>query len=160
MPLTSGQCLLVKNRQANWRFCRLGRVPRAYLGVFTMPWESLAEVTPNKEYIAVVTWGTNWLDKFYTWLYYAENIRNRLRKSKGIMGYSFRSQSKPNQMWTLSVWEDAEPLMRFVRGSLHSKARVDLKPGAGGKFKWARWSIQGSSVPPSWEDAIGRVAKS
>jgi len=51
------------------------------------------------------------------------------------------------EFWTLSVWEDAEALRRFVHRSPHDEVMRDLLPDMG-QTEFVRWKASGSSIPP------------
>jgi hypothetical protein len=60
------------------------------------------------------------------------------------------------EFWTLSVWEDAEALRRFVRRDPHDGVMRDLLADMG-RTEFVRWKAKGSSVPPDWGAAKRRV---
>jgi len=57
--------------------------------------------------------------------------------------------------WTLSIWEDERPLMSFVGKDPHQATMGTLRSYMG-ETAFTRWTIRGSDVPPSWDDAMRR----
>jgi hypothetical protein len=52
----------------------------------------------------------------------------------------------------LSVWENEESLRRFVQRTPHSKVMMDLLRDMG-QTEFLRFGVDGSYVPPDWEEA-------
>lgn len=58
-----------------------------------------------------------------------------------------------NEFWTLSVWEDENVLMEFVRKEEHKQTMIGLRELLG-NTKLVKWKVRGSEVPPTWEQAF------
>jgi hypothetical protein len=82
----------------------------------SLPWQTLATPEPDREYLALLTFlplkHYRAVPKFF-WL--TLQTQRQLSQSKGLIGYSFLAQPLRRNFWTLSVWEDEESLMDFVR---------------------------------------------
>jgi hypothetical protein len=60
------------------------------------------------------------------------------------------------QYWTLSVWEDETALQAFVAENPHSDIMSAMARDMGAT-QFVRWHLQGSSVPPTWDEALRRI---
>lgn len=66
-----------------------------------------------------------------------------------------RTEIFGKRAWTVSVWEDETALNNFVRKVPHAETMKELQLGRARKF--VRWTLPGSKVPPSWDDAFQRL---
>ena len=122
-----------------------------------LPWKSFASPESDREYTALVSYLP--LNKFRAlpkFIRYTRQIQRQLADSKGLVGYSMDANLVGKEFWTLSVWEDAEALRRFVQQMPHDKVMVGLLPDMG-QTAFVRWKAKGSSVPPDWVTAKERI---
>jgi uncharacterized protein DUF3291 len=122
-----------------------------------LPWKSFASPESDREYTAMVSFLP--LNKFRAlpkFIRYTFQIQRQLAGSEGLIGYSLYANVAGKEYWTLSVWEDAEALRRFVHRTPHGEIMRDLLPDMG-QTKFVRWKAKGSSVPPDWGAAKERV---
>lgn len=121
------------------------------------PWESVAQPVPGQGYLALLTYlplrSFRTLPQFFR---YSGAIQGQLRTSRGLIGFTLDAHPLRRQFWTLSVWEDEDALMEFVRTNPHLGTMHGLK-GRMGATRFIRWPIEGSEVPPTWEDALARA---
>ena len=61
-----------------------------------------------------------------------------------------------HRFWTLSIWDDERALMAFVGRDPHRTTMGILQPYMA-EAAFTRWTIRGSDVPPSWDDAMQRA---
>ena len=123
----------------------------------TLPWKSFAAPERDREYTAMVSYLP--LNKFRAlpkFLRYTRQIQRQLAASEGLVGYSMDAKVFGKEFWTLSVWEDAEALRRFVHRDPHDETMTDLLPDMG-RTAFVRWRAKGSTVPPDWSAAKERV---
>jgi heme-degrading monooxygenase HmoA len=121
-----------------------------------MPWKSLVEPDPEREYLALLTFlPVGPLRTMPAFMRSTQAVRGQLEGAEGLVGYSLRAKPLSRQFWTLSVCEDEEHLQRFVRQSPHREVMASLARTLGG-FRTTRFSLQGSAVPPAWDDALAR----
>jgi len=123
----------------------------------TLPWQALAEAEVGHEYLVLITYlprESYW--SIFSFYGLVRSIQKQLKSSRGLVGYSMRMQVLGKKAWTLSVWEDETALQEFVSKSPHADTmrRPILQPG---KSKFVRWKSSGSSVPPSWKDALQQL---
>jgi quinol monooxygenase YgiN len=122
-----------------------------------LPWKSFASPESDREYTALVSYLP--LNKFRAvpkFLRYTRQIQRQLAASEGLVGYSMDANVVGKEFWTLSVWEDAEALRRFVQNTPHDKVMEDLLPDMA-QTEFVRWEAKGSSVPPDWGAAKERI---
>jgi len=93
------------------------------------------------------------LPKFMRYTY---QIRRQLADSEGLIGYSLDANVPGREFWTLSVWQDEESLRRFVQRTPHSRVMMDLLSDMG-QTEFFHWDVDGSSIPPNWEEAKRRM---
>ena len=88
-------------------------------------------------------------------LLHTVRITGQLRRSRGLLGYSLHASLMAKHFWTLSVWEDEAALRGFVQAEPHARTMAALAPHMG-ETRFARWTLKGSELPLSWEDALKR----
>ena len=120
-----------------------------------MPWKSLGEPEPEREYLCLLTYlPLGRLSKLPAFLKYVRAVQRQLDETEGVVGYALRAKPLSRRFWTLSAWENEERLSEFVRETPHRDA-MSLSRSLSG-FKTTRFSVAGSSVPPSWDNALAR----
>ncbi len=123
-------------------------------------WKTFADVEKEKEYLAVASrltlknfWGTPRFMKF------GMAIQKQLANAEGLLGYLMIMEPFSKKYGTLSVWENDDFLIKFTKEFPHSKAMEDMKPRLDGRAIYARWKIQGSEIPPAWEEGLNKLPK-
>lgn len=123
----------------------------------TLPWKSFATPEDDREYTALLSYlpVNKWraIPKFVR---YTFQIRRQLADSEGLIGYSLDANVPSREFWTLSVWEDEESLQRFVQRTPHVEVMTDLLPDMG-QTGFLPFKVDGSSIPPDWEDTKRRM---
>ena len=122
-----------------------------------LPWKSFAAPKSDSEYTAMVTYlpliRFRALPKF---MRYPRQIQRQLAGSEGLIGYSMDANVVGKEFWTLSVWEDAQALRRFVHRRPHEEVMKELLSDMG-QTEFVRWKQSGSPIPPDWGAAKKRV---
>ncbi len=121
-----------------------------------IPWQSLSPFDSSRTYLALLTHlplRSYW--RIPQFLGFTAQLRRQLRGSNGMIGYAMLAWPLRKEFWTLSVWEDEDALMAFVRHPPHTRVMQALA-GHLGMTKFIRWEMKGSGVPPSWRDAFIR----
>jgi hypothetical protein len=112
---------------------------------------------PDREYLALISFlprKTFW--QIFGFFRQTSAIQNQLRVSKGLVGYSLRTEILGKKAWTLSVWEDENALAEFVNAVPHSETMKRLGPKLS-ETKFVTWKIASADIPPKWEDALKRL---
>lgn len=79
----------------------------------------------------------------------------QLRRSKGLAGYSLYAALGAKRFWTLSAWESEAALQSFVNGLPYAWTMSVMTPRME-ETSFVRWTLEGSELPPAWEDALRR----
>jgi heme-degrading monooxygenase HmoA len=118
------------------------------------PWRSLSTPDRGREYLALLSYlPLKGFRKLLTLQRQSSKVGRQLAETHGLVGYSFRAKLSSHRFWTLSIWEDEQALMAFVGRDPHRATMGLLQPYMG-ESAFTRWTIRGSDVPPSWDDAI------
>ena len=120
------------------------------------PWESIAPAG-DREYLALASFlPLKRYRKIPAFLRLARQVVTQLRRSGGLIGFSFRVKFLSRRFYTLSVWEDERALMDFVAGNPHVGTMQTLGPHMG-PTRFVQWTVRGPGVPPSWREALRRL---
>jgi len=123
-----------------------------------LPWKTLAAPDSNREYLALLSFlplkHYRMIPKFLRLTF---ETQRQLRESKGLIGYSLHARPLRRRFWTLSVWEDQQSLMNFVRQAPHGRIMQVLAPHMG-KTQFVQWSLTVKEIPPSWNQAKTRMS--
>ncbi len=82
-------------------------------------------------------------------------IQKQLSQAAGVIGYSLLARPLRRDFWTLSAWSDRASLYQFVRSNAHLSAMRELREHMG-PTRFIEWTLSGTALPPSWEDALKR----
>ena len=124
-----------------------------------MPWTKLAREDPGQEYLVLLSYlPLRKHSKIPAFFRYTFQIQRQLRDTAGAVGYSMRAKVLSRRFWTLSVWKSDRALTDFVARMPHGEAMKTLSPHMGAT-KFTKWKLQGSAVPPTWDDAMKREAQ-
>src|SRR6266852_9480178 len=118
-----------------------------------LPWKTLAPPDSNREYLALLSFlplkHYRMIPKFL-WLTF--ETQRQLHKSKGLIGYSLHAQPLRRRFLTLSVWEDQQSLMDFVRQAPHGQIMQTLAPHMD-KMQFVQRKVKASDIPLKWDEA-------
>ena len=114
------------------------------------PWKAFGEPDADFEYLVVLTHlpvpvrKLSALPKFFK---YVGKIRGQLESGpEGLAGYSLRAQPFSSNYGTLSAWESAAAMGRFMREDPHREAAAEL-PKMISHFQAWRWKSAGNALP-------------
>lgn len=84
-----------------------------------LPWKALGEPQADRDYLALFTFlPLRRLSKLPRFLGYVRKIQRQLdARPDGLIGYSLLARPLRSKYWTLSVWDDAAALGRFIEQS-------------------------------------------
>jgi hypothetical protein len=83
-------------------------------------------------------------------------VRRQLLATDGVLGFSMLAEPLRKQYATLSIWRDEAALDAFSRAHPHDRLMRELAPEMG-STRFVRWTISGTTGPPSWADALARL---
>jgi hypothetical protein len=117
----------------------------------------VAKVEPGIDYLVLASsipprgYGSTWA------LFRGSRVvRRQLASTDGILGFSLLAEPVRKRYATLSVWRDEAALAAFAGAEPHHQLMADLAPQMA-PTTFVRWTIPGSSAPPSWPDALQRL---
>ena len=88
-----------------------------------MPWNQCAPIDPQREYVAFTSrFFMKSLRRVPAFMASGRRIMEQANLAPGIIGWSLGGNLFRLEFATLSVWEDAESLRRFVRDGSHKVA--------------------------------------
>jgi heme-degrading monooxygenase HmoA len=87
------------------------------------------------------------------------SVARQLERSDGLVGYSLLAQPMKKTFWTLSAWRSQQELDAFVKTMPHLGVMRTLRPHMGAT-RFTFWTVTGSALPISWDEAVGRLAQS
>jgi heme-degrading monooxygenase HmoA len=122
----------------------------------TVPWRSFNVADPQRQYVILLSY----LPLRHGWqipqfLLHTARIMAQLRRSKGLLGFSLRAELLAKRFWTLSAWQNEAALQAFVRAQPHSQTMRAMASRMGATL-FLRWTVKGSELPASWEEALRR----
>jgi len=118
-------------------------------------WTS-SEVDPKREYLAFTEIGERAsLRSYFSILKRARKVAQQLKTAKGVIAFVAQLSFLSKKIGMVAVFEDEKSLMEFAHVGQHAQCMKQFK--AGTKFQRAKWSISGSNVPPTFEDAMSRI---
>jgi quinol monooxygenase YgiN len=87
------------------------------------------------------------------------SVVRQLERTDGLVGYTLLAQPMKKTFWTLSAWTDQAHLDTFARAMPHLAIIRKLRPRMG-PTKFTFWTVQGSALPVTWDEAIERMMSS
>jgi hypothetical protein len=125
-----------------------------------LPWTSLSEVEGDREYVFLATqFHVKSVFTTVRFLRMAGRVTEQLQAGPtGLVGFALWAKLLSGRFWTLSVWEDGRALGSFIRTRPHLTAMEELAPKMR-VFRSARWNASGRTRPPSWQEALERLAE-
>jgi len=87
----------------------------------------------------------------------AEELAEQLRTQEGLVLFGYSGSVAEGTAQTLSVWRDAASLAVFMVSEGHVSA-VAAHSGNSEDFATDIWEIDGSDLPPTWDEADVRLA--
>jgi hypothetical protein len=122
------------------------------------PWHALRHADPEQEYLVLLSFLP--LRRFRdlpAFVRHDARITRQLGDARGLIGYSKLARPWVTRFWTLSAWENEAALASFVQAGPHLRAMTELVPRMG-PTRFVRWTLRGSGLPPTWNDALRRWA--
>lgn len=122
------------------------------------PWRSFGAPDSNADFVALLSYlplRSVWrVPAFFIFTF---QVVRQLAHAPGLAGYSVLAHPFAKKFWTLSAWRDDAALRAFVQAPPHVRLMAALVPHMG-ETKFVRWTIKGSQLPLTWDDALPRLA--
>ena len=121
------------------------------------PWQPLVQPQSDRDYLALLSYLLlRSYRKIPSFFRYTFKIERQLRASAGLIGYALQADLLSREFSTLSVWDGDAALTDFVQHAPHSTVMEKLRPHMG-PTKFTYWQINGAAIPPTWQEARGRM---
>jgi quinol monooxygenase YgiN len=122
------------------------------------PWKTLGAPDPNGEFVALLSYlPLKSYRRVLPFFVYTAQVVKQLASAEGLLGYSVLARPHSKQFWTLSAWRNEAALRTFVNHPPHVRIMTALTPHMG-DTKFVRWTVKGSELPLSWDDALRRFS--
>src|SRR5262249_12386453 len=122
-----------------------------------IPWKALCKPELEREYVALLSYlplkHFRAIPRFFQFTF---ETQRQLATARGLIAYTLDAQPFRRKFWTLSVWEDSQALMEFVRTAPHSRIMQDLAPHMA-KTEFVQWQVTASGLPLKWPEAKLRL---
>ena len=122
------------------------------------PWKQLAEVVPDREYLAFTSrFALRSAWRVPAFIGASFGIMKQIEAAPGAAGYSLGSHLPGLYFYTLSAWDDDESLRAFSRALQHGQALRTFHRDLRAPSPFIRWRVRGSELPLRWDDALARM---
>ena len=124
------------------------------------PWISSFNIKPEPEleYIVVITYLPlkSYLS-FFEFFKHVRFVQEQLQQTHGFIGFKLRADILTKKSYTMSVWEDAGSLKKFITSGTHGDLMSNCPEYLGDDRKFITVFIPGSDYPPCWEWAMEKL---
>jgi hypothetical protein len=120
-------------------------------------WTTFTEVNPEREYFAFANVG----ERKSVWSYFsllmgARKVAKQLEATKGAIGVTGRLGFLNKEVAIVGVFESEDVLNEFAHSGQHASCMEKTKSMVK-VMNTANWTVLGSNLPPTVEDAINRT---
>lgn len=121
------------------------------------PWKPRAAVDPAREYVAFTSrFSMRSFLRVPAFAIRSWQIMKQVDASPGVVGWSLGANVFKREFYTLSAWEDAESLKRFVHDADHLASLTQFENDMRRKSIFVYYKVLGRDLPLTWADAIAR----
>ena len=125
------------------------------------PWKQVAAVDPGREYVAFTScFFLKKVRRVPAFFARSTQIMKQVNTAPGVVGWSLGVNIFTLEFYTLSAWQDAESLRRFVRDAEHLAALQEFEQDLRRKSIFHYYKVLGRELPLSWKEALARQARS
>jgi quinol monooxygenase YgiN len=125
-----------------------------------LPWRAKTQPDPGRSYLVMASRlplrSRRTVPRF---LRLTLSVVRQLERTEGLVGYTLLAQPMKGTFWTLSAWTDQQHLDDFARAMPHLAIIRKLRPRMG-QTRFSFWTVKGSALPITWEEAIDRLMSS
>ena len=122
------------------------------------PWRTFGSAEPERDYVALLSYlPLKSYRRIPHFFFYTVEVVKQMASAEGVLGYSVLAYPLSKRFWTLSAWKDEASARTFVQCPPHVRIMTALTPHMG-ETKFVRWTVNGSELPLSWEDALSRFS--
>jgi hypothetical protein len=121
------------------------------------PWKLRAAVDPDREYVAFTSrFSLRSFFRIPAFLMRSQRIMKQADAAPGLVGWSLGANLFKRDFYTLSAWQDAESLRRFVHDGDHLASLAQFEHDMRTRSIFVYYTVKGSELPLSWADALAR----
>lgn len=125
-----------------------------------LPWRTKSQIDPDRSYLVMASRlplrSRRTVPRFFR---LTLSVVRQLERTDGLVGYTLLAQPMKGTFWTLSAWTDQAHLDAFAGAMPHLAVIRKLRPRMG-PTRFVFWTVQGSALPITWEEAIDRLMSS
>jgi hypothetical protein len=125
-----------------------------------LPWRVKTQPDPGRSYLVMASRlplrSRRTVPRFFR---LTLSVVRQLERTEGLVGYTLLAQPMKGTFWTLSAWADQRHLDAFARAMPHLAVIRKLRPRMG-PTRFTFWTVKGSALPISWDEAIDRLMSS
>lgn len=112
------------------------------------PWKQRKAVDPQREYVAFTSrFFLSSLLRVPAFLWTSFRIMRQANEAAGIVGWSLGMNIVKREFYTLSAWDDAESLRRFVQDGSHRSAVQAFQGDMRRKSIFVYYRVLGRDLP-------------
>jgi hypothetical protein len=120
-------------------------------------WTTFSEINPDREYFAFANVG----ERKSIWFYFsvimgARKVAKQLEATKGVIGVTGRLAFLNKKLAIVGVFESEDIVNEFAHSGQHANCMEKTKSMVK-VMKTVKWTVLGSNLPPSIDDAISRA---
>jgi len=120
-------------------------------------WTTFSEINPEHEYCAFANVG----ERKSVWSYFsllmgARKVAQQLKTAKGVIGLTGRLGFLNREVAIVGVFENEDAVNEFAHSGQHASCMEKTKSMVK-VMKCVKWSVLGSNLPPTIDDAISRA---
>lgn len=122
-------------------------------------WKEVVSADPEREYVAFTS-------RFYlrsplralAFMRHSRRIMKEIDTAPGAVGWALASNLPTLEFLTVSAWESAEDLRRFLHAGAHGESAARFAHDMRRKSIFVQYRVAGRDLPLHWEDAVARQA--
>lgn len=124
------------------------------------PWKQCTAVDPQREYLAFTScFYLKSFGRVPAFLASSFAIMKQANAAPGIVGWALGADLPRLEFHTLSAWQDAPSLRRFIQAGAHGRTFQAHKSDMRRKTTLIYFKVLGRDFPLTWNDAIARQAR-
>jgi hypothetical protein len=82
-------------------------------------------------------------------------VLKQVKQNKGVVNYAIKANFLKKHFWTFFIWEENDPLSKFVLSEPHASAVNKFNEWAGEGSAFVEWSSESELI--DWREAFKRL---
>ncbi len=121
------------------------------------PWTPVSAVDPEREYVAFTS-------RFFlrspvraaAFMRHSRRIMKEIDSAPGAVGWAIATNLPRLEFFTVSAWESAEDLRRFLKAGAHGESAAKFASDMRRKSVFVQFKVRGRDLPLQWDEARAR----